>query len=140
MGLVDLTGLFHPKNFYDFFSFPRHLCAGNINPVTAFHPSEGNNSSTVAWGIQLEIIILNLIKVGFCFTSEPPTLLLIVLAGQCESKGKQNQGGEGVQPPARIGEQGVKSRNGCEGLSWFGLGTMQVVTDQLPEFGGSGVV
>lgn len=42
--LVDLTGFFQPKNFYHSFSFPRHLCAGNINPVTALHPSEGNNS------------------------------------------------------------------------------------------------
>lgn len=90
--------------------------------------------------MQLEIIILNLIKAGFYFASEPPTVPLTVLVGQGESKGEQSQGGEGVQPPARTGEQKVKSRNGCEGLSLLGLGVKQVVTEQLPKLGGSGVV
>lgn len=37
-------------------------------------------------------------------------------------------------------EKEVKSRNGCEGLSLFGLGAMQAVPQQLPEQGGSDVV
>lgn len=69
-----------------------HFCAVNINPVTVLHPSEGNTSFqpkmifAVAQGTQLAIIILSLIKTGFCLTSEPSTVPLQILAGRVNRK------------------------------------------------------
>lgn len=139
-GLVDLTGLFQPKNFYDSFSFPRHLCAGNINPVTAFHPSEGNNSFHRGLGNTVGNNNLKLDRSGVLLHFWATHTIPDSFGGAVWIERKAESGWWGGSATSQNRRTRGEKQKWCEGLSLFGLGAMRVVTNQLPELWGSGAV